>query len=359
MIRLFKVGMSPHAKEVVGEVLGSGYIGQGPVVEEFEEELQRALELPRRPITVNSGTSALDLALHLAGVQAGDEVITVPLTCTATNIHIIHRGASPVWADVDSSTGLAEPSAIRASVTERTRAVMVVDWGGAPVDLSAIRAVLPSHIPIILDAAHTLSWRPGADYVCWSFQAIKFLTTGDGGMILCPDDETTERARLLRWFGLDRRSSESFRCSQRVEELGFKYHMNDISAAIGMSNLSMAQWHRDDHRINGTRITESLQKPLRGSPGGDYWVCFIQTPARAEFQSYMAAKGIETSLVHMRNDVHPGFQSGRWLSPPLGLGLYDPAYVAVPCGWWLTQSDLRAIMGALEKWASSLRIAVS
>lgn len=355
MIRLFKVAMSKEAPGMVQRVLESGYIGQGPMVDQFEEAFQKILALPRPAITVNSCTSALDLALHLTGVQEGDEVITSPLTCTATNTHIVHRGASPVWADVDSQTGLADPSAIRASVTGKTKAVVIVDWGGQPVDLESIRSVVPPHVPIILDAAHTLSYRPGADYVCWSFQAIKFLTTGDGGALLCPDDEATERARLLRWFGLDRRSSESFRCSQLVRDLGFKYHMNDIAAVIGLSNFPTALQNVVAHRRNGRAIVGSLQRPLRGSLDGDHWVTFIRTPRREEFQSWMTGRGIETSLVHMRNDVHPAFEKGRWLSPPFGLALYDEEYVAVPCGWWLSPVELDQIIEALRDWSDCLQ----
>ena len=132
MIPLFKVLMSPDAKHRVAEVLESGYVAQGPKVKEFEEELGKILGGP--VLTVNSCTSALDLAMHLCGVGPGTEVLTSPLSCSATNSPIVTKGARPVWVDINPTTGLISPSNAADKITNRTVAVVVVDWEGRACD---------------------------------------------------------------------------------------------------------------------------------------------------------------------------------------------------------------------------------
>src|SRR3990170_2900817 len=131
--------MAEDAPAAVQRVLESGYIGQGPKVEEFEQAFARALDAPFVPLSLNSGTSALDLALHLIGVGPGDEVISTPMTCTATNGVIVNRGAKIVWADVDPFTGLISPGDVGRLVSRRTKAIMAVDWGGKPCDYEALK----------------------------------------------------------------------------------------------------------------------------------------------------------------------------------------------------------------------------
>src|SRR5258705_572864 len=235
MIPLFKVAMHPSAPEMVRRTLESGYIGQGLVVAEFEKALSYFFKSPI--LTTNSCTSALDLALHLCNVRPGDEVICTPLTCTATNGVVANRGATIVWADV-LPNGCIDPKSVYAHTTSKTKAIMAVDWGGVRCDYQSLREI-PGNIPIIQDAAHSfheLDHIMGGDITCWSFQAIKFLTTGDGGALACPSDQLG-RAKLLRWYGLDRESSENFRGDQDIKEIGYKYHMNDIAASIGLANL--------------------------------------------------------------------------------------------------------------------------
>ncbi|KPV51456.1 hypothetical protein SE17_21085, partial [Kouleothrix aurantiaca] len=137
MIPLFNVFMADDAAARVADVLASGYIGQGQQCEAFEQALQPLLDTPAPPLLLNSCTSAIDLALHLSGVGPGDEVITTPVTCTATNSPIVTRGARPVWADVDPITGLIDPADVARKITRRTKAILGVDWGGSVCDYAA------------------------------------------------------------------------------------------------------------------------------------------------------------------------------------------------------------------------------
>lgn len=342
MIPLFKVAMSPEAPAIVARVLQSGYIGQGDQVERFEAALQTLLNTPHAPLTTNSCTSAIDLALHLIGIGPGDEVITTPVTCTATNSPIVNRGARPVWADVDSQTGLIDPLDVARRITKRTKAIMAVDWGGALCDYDRLREF---DLPVIQDAAHHMT-SPSGDYACYSFQAIKFLTCGDGGALHCPAHQV-ERARLLRWYGLDRRSRADFRCEQNITEVGYKYHMNDISAAIGLANIGSVQDRINRHRANAALYSEYIANE-RTDPNTAYWLYTLLVEDRPGFINYMADKGIACSPVHARNDTHDGFSYPN--GPLPGVDHFASRNVAIPVGWWLTDNDRRQIVEAVIAW---------
>lgn len=350
MIPLFKVLMSPAAPAAVERTLLSGFIGQGPRVDEFEHAFGKVVDAPaERLIAVNSCTSAIDLALHLCGVGPGDEVVTTPMTCTATNTPIVTRGAVPVWADVDRDTGNIDPADVARKVTPRTKAIVAVNWGGRPCDHAGLKQFGP---PVIEDAAHCLSPHHGGDYVCWSFQAIKQLTTGDGGMLLAPADQAG-RARLLRWYGLDRKSSASSRCAQRIAEAGYKYHMNDIAATIGLANLPLALEMKARACLN----VRECQKHLDSLPGFQkpppdarccWWLYTLLVERRDEFMAVMKERGVETSPVHARNDVHPAFQLAarrRYRLP--GVDWFAARNVAIPVGWWLSADDRSRVIDAV------------
>ena len=383
MIPLFKVLMSEEAPRRVAEVLRSGHVAQGPQVDAFEAALHGPLGLGQGQeiLAVSSGTAALDLALHLCGVGPGDEVVTTAMTCTATNQHVVHRGARPVWADVDRVTGLISPASVAEKITERTKAIVAVDWGGVPCDYDELRRVAKtsardgwrSPIPIIEDAAHaflaTYKGRPlaqgGGDLICWSLQAIKTLTTGDGGLLLAPHGYQAERARLLRWFGLDRRSTANFRCSQDIRELGFKYHLNDIAAAIGLANLPLAVEAVKKHRANvrDLHLRLSSLQIYKGrialppcNPEASWWVYTILVEDRPSFEAAMADAGIQVSQVHARNDRHTAFRAAAGEQGPLpGLDWFSAREIAIPCGWWLSDSDIDHIVGAVTSWVTSER----
>lgn len=340
MIPLFKVAMSPEASARVAEVLRSGYIGQGGMVEAFEQALMDLLDVPRPPLTTNSCTSAIDLALHLIGVGPGDEVITTPMTCTATNSPIVTRGAIPVWADVDPLTGLIDPADVARKITRKTRAIMAVDWGGALCDYAALKKW---GVPVIQDAAHHLS-PPQGDYVCWSFQAIKFLTCGDGGALWCPPEQM-ERARLLRWYGLDRRSKADFRCEQNIVEVGYKYHMNDIAAAIGLANIGAAKELIGKHRENAAYYDQAFGRPWDYRSA--WWLYTLLVEDRPGFIAHMTERGVACSPVHARNDTHAAFHFPN--GPLPGADYFASRNVAIPVGWWLSADDRRHVIEAVQE----------
>lgn len=375
-IPLFKVRMADSAVERVAKVLASGYVGQGELCEQFEREFGRLVGAPAPPLLVNSCTSAIDLALHLIGVGPGDEVITTPITCAATNTPVALRGAKIIWSDVDPMTGNIDPADVARKVTKRTKAIIAVDWGGRSCAYDDLRGAGGTTRAIIEDAAHALLMeRPcvGGDFICWSFQAIKHLTTGDGGALYVARDasalpyttdhvnaarrEMTERARLLRWYGLDRRSKADFRCEQDIAEIGYKYQSNDIAAAIGLANLQFAEWSVARSRQNAEWYTRALAG-LPGvtlapfDPGASYWIFTILVDDRDSFSAHMKAAGVATSQVHARNDKHSAFKACSEARGPLpGVDAFDAQQVAIPNGYWVGEEERQHIAAAITDWA--------
>lgn len=358
MIPLFKVRMSQTASEKVKEVLECGFIAQGPRVDVFEDALQKVLRTETKPVTVNSCTSAIDLCLELCDVGPDDEVISSPQTCFASQIGAIHRHARIRWADIDPLTGLIDPDSVAKLITWKTKAIIAVNWGGKLCDFKRLKSF---GIPVIEDAAHTwdtfFTTKPDrGDYICYSFQAIKFLTSGDGGMIVCPNAEKEHEARLLRWFGLDRTKSESFRCTQNITRAGFKYHMNDIAAAIGICNIPEAHASVVKTRENSKYLIDNTKNDNVILPEFDdttsFWLfsMHVKNSRKKEFEKYLADNGITSSPVHFRNDLYDSTAKFRENELP-GVTSFDQTQICIPNGWWLTQDNLNHIVSVVNNFS--------
>lgn len=358
MIPLFKVfnDVVP-ASENVRSVLESGYVGQGSWCNRFEDELV-ALTGHDRALYVNSGTSALILALQLSGVCAGTEVISSPITCLATNAAIHALGAKIVWADVDRKTGNIDPTDASRKVTNRTRAIIAVDWGGRICDFAGLRARTRG-ISLIEDAAHALLSQGSSrgDLICYSFQAIKLLNTADGGGLICPSSAMHERAKLLRWFGLDRTRSDAMRCYQPVSEVGWKFQGNDVLASIGCANIKHAKELVEKHRWNATYLYNAISGvPLVSVPeldvGSSHWLFTILVSSPAAFEEFMRRRGIAVSQVHARNDIYQCFKGSDVGGLP-GVDHFASHQVSIPCGWWLSETDLKSVISSVSEWSKS------
>ena len=249
MIPLFKPHMDQQEIDAVAEVIRSGWIGLGPKTREFEEQFARHIGV-KHAIALNSCTAALHLAVALYDFPLGSEVITSPITFVSTAFAPLYSGLTPVFADVQEETLNIDPGDIRKKITSKTRAIIPVHYGGHPCDVKEIREIAAEHnLVIIEDAAHACGsayWGKNigaADNIaCFSFAAIKNLSTGDGGMITTNDDAFNERLRRLRWTGISsstfaRASRDHYKWDYGVDELGYKFHMTDISAALGLVQL--------------------------------------------------------------------------------------------------------------------------
>ena len=246
-ILFFNTFIEKDAYKDIKGVLDSTMLSEGKLVKEFENKLSSELGL-ENPVAVNSGTSALHLALVLAGVKPRDEVILPAQTFIATGLVIAQEKAVPVFADIQLETGNIDPKSVEEKITKKTKAIMVVHWAGTPVDLDEINAMAKKHkLVVIEDAAHALgaTYKGKAigsisDFTCFSFQAIKHLTTGDGGVVCIKDQNKVQEAKARRWFGIDRANAKESELGEReydIASIGYKYHMNDYSAVLGLVNL--------------------------------------------------------------------------------------------------------------------------
>lgn len=251
--------------EAVTRVMRSGWVGMGLETIAFEKELSAYLDAPE-VVTVNSCTSALFLALLVEEVGDGDEVIVPSLTWCATANSALYLGATPVFCDVDPHNMSVTTETILKQVTERTKAVFVVHYGGYAVDVEALRRALPPTVSIIEDAAHALGSRypngkqvgTSGNSVCFSFYANKNLSTAEGGAIALFDAEKAERLRSLRMSGLasnawSRYINPSTSVIAGVNELGYKMNFTDLQAAIGRVQLKRLDKMAAKRRQNALR----------------------------------------------------------------------------------------------------------
>lgn len=361
-IPLFKVYMADEIDAPLLEVLHSGWIGEGPKVEKFEENLKNYFGNPYLS-TVNNGTAALHLAYHMAlypdgpktsHVDTNAEIITTAITCTATNTPIINNGAKLVWADVDPLTGNIDPKDIERKISKNTKAIAMVHWGGNPCLIDEINEIAHKYnIKTVEDAAHGIGmWyknKPvgnASDYTCISLQAIKSITSVDGGILMMKDQKSYDRAMLLRWYGIDRTRKEGvdLRCEIDVEEAGYKFHMNDVAAIIGDTNFKHLNEIVNRHRENAEyydevfadcdRITVAPENPDGKS---SYWLYTIHVPNRDDVMKKLNEAGIMASKVHSRNDTHSMFNEYRTELP--NSEKFNATHLCIPVGWWVTDED--------------------
>jgi dTDP-4-amino-4,6-dideoxy-D-glucose/dTDP-4-amino-2,4-dideoxy-beta-L-xylose transaminase len=372
MIPLFKVFMSPTAKEEVAKVLESGYIGQGPKVDEFENKLSEYFNVDY-VLTINTGTSAIHLALHviknMQQLNQDFEVLTTSLTCTATNWPILANGLKIKWIDVDPTTLNMDLDDLERKLTPQTRIIMVVHWGGYPTDLDRLKKIqnkcfmLYGFKPIIIeDAAHAFGSKYDGRFlgnhgnvVIYSLQAIKHVTSVDGGVLILPNIGFYNKAKLLRWYGIDRNTNKKdFRCESNISDFGFKFHMNDVNASIGIENLKNADWIINKHKENGKFYDDKLVD----IPGltvlnrdkkhdSSFWIYSMLVENREGFYDKMKEANIMVSQVHERNDKHTCVNEYKTSLPTLDKIINN--VVSIPVGWWVTKENREYIVEKIKE----------
>lgn len=360
MIPLVKVAMPPREQlmPALEKVLYSGMIAEGEHVYRFEAEFAKTFNLPLA-LSTSSGTAALHIALLLCGIKPGDEVITTSMTAEPTNTVILQCGATPVFADVDPETGNLAPESVAAAIGPKTKAIVVVHYAGFPVDLMAIRRLADQHeIALIEDAAHALGARcNGAaigtigDFGIFSLQAIKHMTTIDGGMVTMRNSELVTDAKKLRWFGLAKGVP---RTEVDITRPGFKYNMHNVAGTIGLAQLDSIQERISRHIENGQFFDREIPKipglsVTRIDPGQEpsYWLYSLLSEDSNDVEHTLAAAGISASKLHRPNHMHSVFQPFK--RPLPGLDTYYRRLTHIPCGWWVSDEDRECIVNALRK----------
>jgi perosamine synthetase len=356
-IVLFHPHIPKNADQEVVKVLHSRWIGQGPRVAQFEKEFSERFAGNGSSLAVGSGTDALHLAYILAGLKEGDEVITPVFTCTATTIPFLYMGIKFRFADVDPETLNINVDHVRQLVNEKTKAIVCVHYGGLPCDMDELHAIGKEYdIPVIEDAAHAL----GATYKgkgigaispfsIFSFQAIKHITTGDGGMLVIQDKELVAKAERIRWFGIDRSNKQKGTWENDITEVGYKYQMTDIAAAMGL--CALAEFSEIiDHR---QKLFQAYKKGLAGAEGIKLiganaldrthaaWLCTALVEKRHDFMIKLREKKIESSQVHYRNDRY-SILGGRRDDLPF-MDSVEENYIVLPLHMKVSEEQVQYI----------------
>ena len=384
MLSLFKVFMSEDVLEPINKVLMSGQLTQGPKVEEFETKLKEYINNPYI-LTLNSATAGLTLATRLlknedktndwSGFNEDIDVVLTPaLTCFATTAAILANNVNIKWLDVDLNTANICLQDLKNKLNEKTKIIYLVHWGGNQVDLDELDKICEEHKEqygfkpmVVEDCAHSF----GAEYngnkigsnknICvFSLQAIKHLTTGDGGFITLPNEELYERCKLLRWYGINRDKrnykGKDLRLENDIVEYGYKFHMNDINATLGTYNLPHMDGLLEKNRRNAKMLDEGLKdikdiQLLKPNPkcNSAYWLYTIRVlnGKKQEFMDKMKEANIMTSQVHNRNDINSCVKEFEEILP--NIDIIEKELVCIPVGWWLEEKDMEYIISNIKQ----------
>lgn len=327
-IQLFKPWFGEAEHAALRQPLETGWVGPGPKVKEFEQRFAQYVGV-KHAIALNSATSALHLAMVVSEVK-DREVLTTPMTFVSTNHAILHAGGRPVFCDVEPGTLNIDPAEVERRITPRTRALMVVHYAGHPCAMDELGALARRHgLALIEDAAQACGGiyrgrQLGSigEIGCFSFESKKNLSTGDGGMFTTNDDAVAERVRKLRWMGISRSTWDRFNNGSparaweyEVEEVGFKYGMNDLAAALGLVQLDKLERANAMRRQVVARYREALAG-LRGIELLDqhsygqsaHYAMIIKADQRDALCDFLAARDIESAVHFYPNHLLPIYQ---------------------------------------------------
>jgi len=364
MIPLFKPEIPEATVQRVAQTLRAGWLSEGKQVQAFEGEFGRKFGLPHA-LALNSGTAALHLAMLGAGVGPGDEVITTAQTFVATAMAVLYVGGTPVFADITPGGPNLAPKDLDRRITSRTKAILVVHYGGYPCDMEEINAIAARHkLKVIEDAAHALGatyhGKPVGslgDFAIFSFQAIKQLTTGDGGMLVCRRPEDHQAAYRRRWFGIDRANRKLSELGQPewdITEVGYKYHMNDIAAAMGLAQLE----HFDAAQARRSELNRLYRCELGAVAGlrllheepdrqGACWLFTVLVERRRDFIRALQRRGVDVAVWHQRIDKNRLFGGVRADLP--NQEAFDNSQVSLPLRNSLTEEEIALVLHAVRR----------
>jgi len=363
---LFYPYVSKKSLKSITNVLKTRWVGQGPLVDKFENVFKNKFAKTNHCVAVGSGTDALHLAYILANIKKNDEVIAPVFTCTATNIPLLYIGAKIKFADIDPQTMNISIDHVKKLITKKTKAIIFVNYGGVPCDLIELNKLKKKYnIILIQDAAQSLGSKVGnkditdfADFTIFSFQAIKHITSGDGGMLTFKDKKLLEKSRRIRWFGIDREKKQGGTWENDITEIGYKYQMTDIGARMlldSIQDFSNIFSHRrkifniykkELSKNENIKVIDTTDKSLTNS----YWLCtLILKKNRIKLQNYLRKLKIETNQVHFRNDRYRIFKKFVKNSNFPIMKKYENNYLVIPLNIKISTNDAYYIAKSINK----------
>ena len=371
---LFKIKLNNKKSiNLIKDVFKSGFINEGSEVKKLTQILANKLG-SKKIVLTNSGTSALTIAYKLSGVKPGKNVVSSPMTCIASNTPIINLGGSIKWTDVDPKNGMITVENIKKKIDKNTVAVSFVNWGGVIPEIDKIYNYCKSKkILVVQDAAHSFLAKYKnkpicnyADFTCFSFQAIKHFTCGDGGAIITKSLFNYKKSSKLKWFGYDRDNSKDSQGNWKKpqedvdileDDIGFKFNMNNISAAIGLAEVVNINSTISKHIKNAklyNRIFKNHHKinPIKQNSNAQsvYWVYTVildKSLNRDKIIEDLKKFSISSGQIHIANDLYSCFKKYKTKLP--GVREFAKRQLNLPCGWWLQPKDIKFIATKLLK----------
>ena len=365
---LFYPYVSKKSAKNIKKKLQGRWLGQGPMVDKFEKKFKNTFAKKCSVVATGSGTDSLHLAYILAGIKKGDEVIAPVFTCTATNIPLLYIGAKIKFADVDINTMNISVESIKKIISKKTKAIVVVPYGGLPCDMDEIQKIARKFkIPVIEDAAHALGAQYNnksigsiSDFTIFSFQAIKHFTTGDGGMLTIKNKKLEAKAKRIRWFGIDREKKQLGIWENDVTEIGYKYQMTDIGATLGYDSLLEFKKILNHRKKIYNIYLKELSKNPKIKCVHDYdkkkshgaWLFTILLDKKDYLQKKLREHYIETNQVHFRNDKYSIFKKFVKNQKFKNMDYLENKYLVLPLHHKVSESNAKHICKLINKFIS-------
>ena len=364
-ISLFYPHISKHSFSSMKKVLSSRWIGQGPLVDKFEYDFSKKFCNNMPTVAVGSGTDALHLAYILAGIKENDEVICPVFTCTATNIPLLYLKAKIKFADIDLNDLNISIKHVEKLITKKTKAIVFVNYGGLLCDLEKLQRIAKKHkILLIQDAAQSLGAKfknkditKFADFTIFSFQAIKHITSGDGGALVLKNRNLAKKAKIIRWFGIDRPKKQGGTWENDIKEVGYKYQLTDLGACLlldSMKEYKKIKKHRNS--IYKTYLKNIVQnnkiqciQALDKKADEVMWLFTIVSPYKDILQKKLREKNIETNQVHFRNDRYSIFKKFVKNKKFQNMNSVEKKYLVLPIHTKMTIADAYYVANNINK----------
>jgi len=361
---LFYPYISKSSFKEVKKVLSGRWIGQGPLVDKFEKKFKTMFAKKNHCISTGSGTDALHLAYILAGLKKGDEVIAPVYTCTATNIPFLYMGINIKFADIDIETMNISVESVKKNLTKKTKAIICMHYGGLPCDIDELQSLANKHnIPLIEDAAHaigaTYKKKPIgsiSDFTMFSFQAIKHITTGDGGMLCIKNKKLIDKAKRIRWFGISREDKQKGIWENDIFEVGYKYQMTDLGASLGFTALKefnkLLKHRQKIFKIYKDILSKNSNifcvDKVDGKRTHAAWLFTLISEEKDRIQKKLREKKIESNQVHFRNDKYSIFKKFIKGKSFPNMDYVEDKYLVLPNHHKITENKAKYIAQTID-----------
>jgi len=370
-IPLYGVVNLPEMEAAALDVLRSGKLASGEFVNQFETKFGELIGQQNVVSTIDM-TSALFLALHLAGVREGDEVLTCAFACLSTNSAIAQCKATPIWVDFKPLTVEMDIADLESKISPRAKAVLLYHVAGYPGPAQEIAALCKKHNLILIEdcdnalfaARDSMLVGSHGDFAVYSFYPNRQVNTVEGGALVCKNSEIADKARRLRRFGINfktfRTAEGEINPASDIPEIGWGMTLNNFSSALGCAQLNSAQ-SRHHKTIENVKKLQSIVEGMKGIKPVSviengipaYWVFLLFADNRDEVIHSLKSQGVMASAIHQRNDIYSGFDVQQTLKLRNTDYLQDNI-IGVPCGWWLEEQDIKNIGAALAEATSSV-----